>query len=136
MMNKDIKNALCLTPLLTSLMSKSLDWRFCFPLLDIAFFNIDFLSIQVIVLAVESNVIGTSNSALWSWAIWGCHWTSKSNIKSKEQSIQKTVEDYSVYYYRVSYTIVPTFVLLISWPQKHLEVPYWKSFQQPFLCWF
>ena len=34
--------------------------------------------------------------------------------------------------YRVSHNIVPTFVLVISWPPKHLEDPSWTFFNSPF----
>ena len=34
--------------------------------------------------------------------------------------------------YRLSHNIVPTFVLLISQPPKHLEVPSWTFFDSPF----
>ena len=34
--------------------------------------------------------------------------------------------------YRVSHNIVSTFVLLNSWPPKHLEVPSWTFFNSPF----
>ena len=34
--------------------------------------------------------------------------------------------------YRVSHNIVPTFVLSISWPPKHLEIPSWTFFNSSF----
>ena len=34
--------------------------------------------------------------------------------------------------YRVSHNIVSTFLLLISRPPKHLEVPSWTFFNSPF----
>ena len=36
------------------------------------------------------------------------------------------------YTYRVSRNIVPTFVLLTSWPPKHIEIPSWTFFNSLF----
>ena len=61
----------------------------------------------------------------WPYYVFGIRGTEKMRAASKLILIPNSYFFHSPHSYRVSHNIVPTCVLLISRPPKHLEISYW-----------